>query len=271
VRSRRHWLLYQAKNFDTYLKRTAVDFRKAIGMNVIRHVGIIMDGNGRWAEQRGLPRWKGHEAGIETVRRIVRAACRNDVSILTLFAFSSENWKRPAREVHILFSLFRRYLGEARDELATNGIRLSAIGRRDRLSTSVCEALAAAEAATRAGERLHLRLAIDYGSRHEIAGAAKSLAEMVVRGVLNPRQIDEDLFTRAMSGEVIPDPDLIIRTAGERRLSNFLLWQAAYAEFFFSPRLWPDFEEADFEQALSDYRSRTRKFGALAVPASALG
>ncbi len=240
-------------------------------MSVIRHVGIIMDGNGRWAEQRGLPRWKGHEAGIEAVRRVVHAACRHGVSIVTLFAFSSENWKRPAREVHILFSLFRRYLGEARDELAANGIRLSAIGRRDRLSSSVCDALGAAEAATRAGERLHLRLAIDYGSRHEIAGAAKSIAEMVVRGVLNPRQIDEDLFTRTMSGEAIPDPDLIIRTAGERRLSNFLLWQAAYAEFYFSSRLWPDFEEADFVEALTDFRSRTRKFGALAMPVSALG
>ncbi len=230
-----------------------------------------MDGNGRWAEQRGMPRWKGHEAGIEAVRRTVRAACRHGVSILTLFAFSSENWKRPAKEVHILFSLFKRYLGEAGDELAANGIRLSAIGRRDRLSAAVCEALAAAEAATREGGRLHLRLAIDYGSRHEIAAAARSIAEMVVRGALNPRQIDEDVFTRAMSREATPDPDLIIRTAGERRLSNFLLWQAAYAEFYFSPRLWPDFEEADFEQALADYRGRTRKFGALPVPASALG
>jgi len=233
-------------------------------MNSIRHVGIIMDGNGRWAEQRGMPRWKGHEAGIEAVRRVTRAACRRGISVLTLFAFSSENWKRPAKEVHILFSLFKRYLGETRDELISNGIRLSAIGRRDRLSTGVREAMAAAESATQAGGRLHLRLAIDYGSRHEIARAAQSLAEQVAGGLLRPQQIDEDLFFRAMASEAIPDPDLIIRTAGERRLSNFLLWQSAYAEFHFSARLWPDFEESDFEEALEDYGSRTRKFGALA-------
>ncbi len=236
-------------------------------MNVIRHVGIIMDGNGRWAQQRGMPRWKGHEAGVESVRRVTRAACRHGISVLTLFAFSSENWKRPVKEVHILFSLFRRYLGETKDELAKNGIRLSAIGRRDRLSARVREALADAETATRPGTKLHLRLAIDYGSRHEIAGAAQSLAELAARGELNPGQIDEDLFGRTLVQEEVPDPDLIIRTAGERRLSNFLLWQAAYAEFYFSSRLWPDFEEADFEEALADYRSRTRKFGALAVPA----
>ncbi len=240
-------------------------------MNAIRHVGIIMDGNGRWAEQRGMPRWKGHEAGIEAVRRVTRAACRRGVSVLTLFAFSSENWKRPAQEVHILFSLFRRYLGEARDELVANGIRLTAIGRRDRLSAAVCDALAAAEAATLACERLHLRLAIDYGSRHEIAGAAQSLAELVARGMLNPKQIDEDLFIRTMATEAVPDPDLIIRTAGERRLSNFLLWQSAYAEFYFSSRLWPDFDEPDFESALADYQSRTRKFGALACASAAVG
>jgi undecaprenyl diphosphate synthase len=233
-------------------------------MNSIRHVGIIMDGNGRWAEQRGMPRWKGHEAGIEAVRRVTTAACHRGVSVLTLFAFSSENWKRPAKEVHILFSLFKRYLGETRDELNSNGIRLSVIGRRDRLSSGVREAMAAAETATQAGGRLHLRLAIDYGSRHEIARAAQSLAEQVAAGRIRTQQIDEDLFLRAMSLEGVPDPDLIIRTAGERRLSNFLLWQSAYAEFHFSDRLWPDFEESDFEEALAEYGSRTRKFGALA-------
>lgn len=232
-------------------------------MNPIQHVGIIMDGNGRWAEQRGMPRWKGHEAGVEAVRRVTRAACRSGVAVLTLFAFSSENWKRPAREVDLLFGLFRRYLTEAREELAANGIRLTAIGRRDRLSGSLREALAETESATKSGARLHLRLAIDYGSRHEIVEAAQSLAEMSVRGLLRPPQIDEDLIARTLMPEGVPDPDLIIRTAGERRLSNFLLWQSAYAEFHFSPRLWPDFEEADFQDALADYRSRTRKFGAL--------
>ncbi len=217
-----------------------------------------------------MPRWKGHEAGIETVRRVTRAACRHGISVLTLFAFSSENWKRPAKEVNILFSLFGRYLRETRDELIKNGIRLSAIGRRDRLSEGVREGIAAAESATLAGERLHLRLAIDYGSRQEIARAAQSLAQLVARGLLQPQQIDEDLFIRTMASEAVPDPDLIIRTAGERRLSNFLLWQSAYAEFHFSSRLWPDFEEADFEDALADYRSRVRKFGALSCTTTAI-
>ena len=237
-------------------------------MDPIRHVAIIMDGNGRWAEKRGMPRWRGHEAGIEAVRRVARAAGDHGVSVLTLFAFSSENWKRPAKEVHILFSLFRRYLEETRKELIDNGIRLSTIGRRDRLSASVREALAATESATLAGDRLHLRLAIDYGSRHEIAWAARSLAELVARGLLHPEQIDEALFIKTLAPVVVPDPDLIIRTAGERRLSNFLLWQSAYAEFHFSPTLWPDFEAADFELALTDYRSRTRKYGALACAAA---
>jgi undecaprenyl diphosphate synthase len=240
-------------------------------MDPIRHVAIIMDGNGRWAEKRGMPRWRGHEAGIEAVRRVARAAGDHGVSVLTLFAFSSENWKRPAKEVHILFSLFRRYLEETRKELIDNGIRLSAIGRRDRLSASVREALAATESATLAGDRLHLRLAIDYGSRHEIAWAARSLAESVARGLLHPEQIDEALFVKTLAPENVPDPDLIIRTAGERRLSNFLLWQSAYAEFHFSPTLWPDFEEADFKLALADYRSRTRKYGALACAAASIG
>jgi undecaprenyl diphosphate synthase len=215
-----------------------------------------------------MPRWRGHEAGIEAVKRVARAAGDHGVSVLTLFAFSSENWKRPAKEVHILFSLFRRYLEETRKELIDNGIRLSAIGRRDRLSASVRAALAATESATLAGDRLHLRLAIDYGSRHEIAWAARTLAESVARGLLHPAQIDEALFVKTLAPEDVPDPDLIIRTAGERRLSNFLLWQSAYAEFHFSPTLWPDFEEADFELALADYRSRTRKYGALACAAS---
>jgi undecaprenyl diphosphate synthase len=234
-------------------------------MDPIRHVAIIMDGNGRWAEMRGMPRWKGHEAGVEAVRRVTKAAGERGIAVLTLFAFSSENWKRPAKEVHILFSLFRRYLEETRKELIDNGIRLSAIGRRDRLSASVREALSATESATSAGDRLHLRLAIDYGSRHEIAAATRLLAQSVARGDLHPERIDEALLAKALAPESVPDPDLVIRTAGERRLSNFLLWQSAYAELHFSPTLWPDFGEADFEAALADYGLRTRKYGGLAA------
>lgn len=240
-------------------------------MMPIKHVAIIMDGNGRWAERRGMPRWRGHEAGADAVRRVTEAACRQDISVLTLFAFSSENWKRPAREVNILFSLLRRYLVESRKELVDNGIRLSTIGRRDRLSTVIRAALEETEAVTRTGNRLHLRLAIDYGSRTELALAVREIARQVERGELRPEWIDEDMFSRVLPGSDVPDPDLIIRTAGERRLSNFLLWQAAYAEFYFSSTLWPDFDAGDLEDALADYQTRTRKFGALIRATGTIG
>ncbi len=233
-------------------------------MNSVRHLAIIMDGNGRWAEQRGMPRWKGHEIGTQTVRRVCEAACRQEIPILTLYAFSSENWKRPPQEIRVLFKLFRRYLVSERQKLIQNGIRLSAFGRRDRIPILVREVLSSTEEATRGCTRLHLRLALDYGSRHEIVEAVRSLASEVKNRKLKPEEITEDTISRKLSVENIPDPDLIIRTAGEQRLSNFLLWQAAYSEFFFCPKLWPDFNEEDLEEALGDFRSRTRKFGALA-------
>ncbi len=232
-------------------------------MTSIKHVAIIMDGNGRWAERRGMPRWRGHEAGAAAVRKVTEAARRLGIPVLTLFAFSSENWKRPAKEIHMLFSLFRRYLVETRKDLEANGIRLSVIGRRDRLSTVVRTTLEETEALSRGGDRMHLRLAIDYGARDEIVAAVRRLSLEAAGGTLRPESIDEDRFSDALPSAGVPDPDLIIRTAGERRLSNFLLWQAAYAEFHFSPKLWPDFESADLEAALDDYRSRVRKFGAL--------
>jgi undecaprenyl diphosphate synthase len=237
----------------------------------VKHVAIIMDGNGRWAERRGMPRWRGHEAGVEAVRRVTETACEQGISVLTLFAFSSENWRRPAKEVNILFSLFRRYLVEARKELIDNGIRLSAIGRRDRISPMVRDTLDETESLTRPGSRLHLRLAIDYGSRAEIVDAARKLARQVVSGELIPERIDEESFERAFTAAGEPDPDLIIRTAGERRLSNFLLWQAAYAEFYFCPKMWPDFASEDLEEALADYQTRTRKFGALLCAGGTIG
>jgi undecaprenyl diphosphate synthase len=222
-----------------------------------------MDGNGRWAEQRNLPRWRGHEAAVGAVRRTMDAACRNGIPVLTLFAFSSENWKRPPSEIEILFRLFVRYLADESESLIENHIRLSVFGRRDRLSPNVIAGLEKVEAVTYGGSRLHLRLGIDYGSRHELVEAAQALARKVAAGELSVGQIDEALFADTLSSCGIPDPDLIIRTAGEQRLSNFLLWQAAYAEFHFCPRLWPDFDEGDFQHALHDYHSRTRKFGAL--------
>jgi undecaprenyl diphosphate synthase len=237
----------------------------------VKHVAIIMDGNGRWAERRGMPRWRGHEAGVEAVRRVTEAACEQALSVLTLFAFSSENWRRPAKEVNVLFSLFRRYLVEARKALVDNGVRLSAIGRRDRISPVVRDTLEETESLTGAGTRLHLRLAIDYGSRAEIVEAARKIAGRAVSGDLRPELIDEDIFERALPADGVPDPDLIIRTAGERRLSNFLLWQAAYAEFFFCPKMWPDFAAVDLEEALADYQTRTRKFGALPCANGTLG
>jgi undecaprenyl diphosphate synthase len=239
-------------------------------MNPIRHIAIIMDGNGRWAEQRGLPRWRGHEAGARAVRRTVEAACRLEIPILTLFAFSSENWKRPQPEVQTLFRLFLGYLDEERNALVENGVRLSAFGRRDRFSPAVAAALAEVENATRHCARLHLRLALDYGSRYEVVEAARALARQAVCGELAPDAIDEEQFTNTLTSRDIPDPDLVIRTAGEQRLSNFLLWQAAYAELHFCPRLWPDFDESDLQEALADYHSRTRKFGALPVASGAL-
>ncbi len=232
-------------------------------MNSIQHVAIIMDGNGRWAEQRGLPRWKGHEAGARAVRRTVEAACRHEIPMLTLFAFSSENWKRPRQEIQTLFRLFLRYVREEKDALLKNGIRLSAFGRRDRISPTVASALDEVENDTRSCTRLHVRLGIDYGSRHEIVEAVRGLAFAAAQGELAPGSINEELFSCALTSGDLPDPDLVIRTAGEQRLSNFLLWQAAYAELHFSHRLWPDFDEVDLVSALQDYHSRTRKFGAL--------
>jgi undecaprenyl diphosphate synthase len=240
-------------------------------MNSVRHVAIIMDGNGRWAEQRGMPRWKGHEMGVHSVRRVTEAACRREIPILTLFAFSSENWKRPAVEVRVLFTLFRRYLAAERQSLVNNGIRMSAFGRRDRLPLPVQEALLETENATRDGRRLHLRIALDYGGRYEIAETARSLASDFGQQKIKLEDITEDYFARKLSSEIFPDPDLVIRTAGEQRISNFLLWQAAYSELYFCRKLWPDFNEEDMDEALADFGLRTRKFGALACATGTSG
>jgi undecaprenyl diphosphate synthase len=240
-------------------------------MNSMQHVAIIMDGNGRWAEQRGLPRWKGHEMGVQTVRRISEAAIRQGIPTLTLFAFSSENWKRPADEIRILFSLFQRYMTTERQAMLDNGIRISAFGRRDRIPAMVLKALSSVERDTRHCRRLHLRIALDYGARHEIMEAVRALAGDVIRQRLTIEQITEEDFKQKIAPEGVPDPDLIIRTAGERRLSNFLFWQAAYSEFYFCPKLWPDFEVSDFDEAIADFRSRTRKFGALALATGTSG
>ena len=232
-------------------------------MHQLNHLAIFMDGNGRWAEQRGLPRWKGHEMGIRSVQRLTEAACHRGIAALTLFAFSSENWQRPEKEVRFLFALLYRYLGSEREKLVRNGIRISGLGRRDRIPGFTREALVETETATRDCSRLHVRIALDYGARYEIAEAARLLARDVMNRKVQLNDITEEYFTKRISRDEVGDPDLIIRTAGEQRLSNFLLWQAAYSELYFSRALWPDFGEADLDEALSDFYSRSRKFGAL--------
>ncbi|CCD96847.1 Undecaprenyl pyrophosphate synthetase (UPP synthetase) (Di-trans,poly-cis-decaprenylcistransferase) (Undecaprenyl diphosphate synthase) (UDS) [Bradyrhizobium sp. ORS 375] len=224
------------------------------------HVGIIMDGNGRWATRKGMSRLRGHEAGVEAIRRIVEAAPDQGVGTLTLYAFSSDNWRRPRAEVAGLMALLRVYLASEVESLVRNGVRLTVIGRRDRLPGGIADAIGRAEQATRDGRTLHLRIAVDYSARDAILNAAAKAGN--IEGL--SRQIFSDLVT----GEAgLRDVDLIIRTSGEQRLSDFLLWEGAYAELHFTDRMWPDFDAADLAQALASFRGRERRFGGLeAVP-----
>jgi undecaprenyl diphosphate synthase len=226
------------------------------------HVAIIMDGNGRWAKARSLPRVAGHRRGAEAARRAVEAAVELGVSYLTLFGFSSENWKRPADEVGDLMTLLRHYLrGEVAD-LHRNNVRVRVIGDRERLAPDIVTLIDNTEALTAQNTRLQLSIALSYGGRAEITGAARRIAAEVRAGTLDPADIDEACFARHLLTVGIPDPDLVIRTSGEQRLSNFLLWQTAYSEFIFIETLWPDFTKADFERALDEYRGRERRYGA---------
>ncbi len=226
------------------------------------HVGIIMDGNGRWARMNGRPRWRGHVAGVDAVRDIVEGAPDLGITTLTLYAFSADNWKRPATEVGRLFWLLREYCQGERMELLRNGVRVTAIGRRDRIPRSALQELETTERVTSNGQRLHLRLAIDYGARWAIANAARELADAVTRGEMAASSVTPERLHAQLTGGV-PDPDLIVRTAGEQRLSDFLLWEAAYAEYVFSSTLWPDFRRADLAVALSEFSQRERRFGSL--------
>ncbi len=227
------------------------------------HVAFIMDGNGRWAKQRGWQRVKGHLAGAETVRCVLRC-CRNaGIKYLTLYAFSKENWSRPPDEVSGLMRLLVDYLGRQESELHDNGVRLRVMGCREDLPSAVLREIERVEAATAQYDQGHLILAISYGGRTEIAWAARRIAERVARGELDPKLIDEQMVSANLYLPDVPDPDLIIRTSGELRLSNFLLWQSAYSEFHVTPVLWPDFREADFQAALDAYAGRLRRFGGL--------
>ncbi len=231
---------------------------------VPRHVAVIMDGNGRWASARGLPRVAGHRAGAQAVRRTIEAAMAAGTEWLTLYAFSSENWRRPADEVLDLTGLLRHYIRQELNELAREGVRVRIIGDRDRFDPATRAELDRAELATIGNARLNLNVALSYGARDEIVAAARAIAAAAARGELSLDQLDVPGFERFLSTAGMPDPDLVIRTSGERRLSNFLLWQSAYSELVFMDVLWPDFEQAHFEDALAEFARRERRFGARA-------
>ena len=231
--------------------------------NIPEHVAIIMDGNGRWAKLRGKERYEGHIQGVESVRRVVRAAADAGVKYLTLYAFSTENWGRPAEEVNALMSLFCSCVINETPELIEQGVKVSVIGSRTRFSQEVNARLDEIEARTANGEVLNLILALDYSSREEITEALRRIATRIAEGELSTEEISESLVSENLYTAGIPDPDLVIRTSGECRLSNFLLWQASYAEFYFPQTLWPDFTEEEFHKALEVYASRERRYGTL--------
>jgi undecaprenyl diphosphate synthase len=228
-----------------------------------RHVAIIMDGNGRWARDRGLPRTLGHRQGVEAVRRAVRAAIELDITYLTIFSFSSENWKRPIDEIDDLMGLMKRFIRRDLAELHESGVCIRVIGQRSHVDSELMTLIDEAVELTRGNDKLTLIIAFNYGSRSEIAGAARKLAEQVSAGKLDPADITVERMASALDTSDIPDPDLLIRTSGEMRLSNFLLWQTAYSEFVFLDCYWPDFDKSAFEEAIAEFRARERRFGGL--------
>jgi undecaprenyl diphosphate synthase len=226
-----------------------------------QHIAIIMDGNGRWARSRHLPRIAGHRAGADSVRQAIEAAKEAGVKVLTLYTFSTENWKRPKEEVHSLFKLLEEYLDKEEEKLNKNNIRFSAIGDIDGLPESVRARIRKVTQSTAGNSGLTLNLALNYGSRPEILGAARGIARDAAAGKVDPEEIDERLFSSRLYTKGLPDPDLVIRTSGECRLSNFLLWQTAYSELYITKKLWPDFKKGDFRKAVREYQRRQRRFG----------
>ncbi|NQV54322.1 MAG: isoprenyl transferase [Rhodospirillales bacterium] len=226
------------------------------------HVAIIMDGNGRWAKAKGLPRIEGHRRGADSVRSVIKCAIKYGVRYLTLYSFSSENWKRPAGEVEDLMGLLRRFLRSEIAGFLNNGIRLRVIGDRHALSPDIVKLIEESESRTADNDRLDLIVALSYGGRSEIVNAIRNICDKVAGGSLRADQIDEAEVERNLETSGIPDPDLLIRTSGEQRISNFLLWQLAYSEFVFLETLWPDFTENDFLAAIGEYQRRDRRFGA---------
>lgn len=225
------------------------------------HIGIVMDGNGRWAEARGMERRDGHRAGVEALRRVVRAAGDLGIQYLTVFSFSTQNWGRPRREVDFLMSLLERYIESDLAELHAQGVRIRMIGRREGLSPKICKMIDRAESLTSDNSAMNLQIAFNYGGREELADAASRLAQRAVNGTLDPASINVDVLNSEILTAGMPDPDLIIRTSGEYRLSNFMLWQSAYTELVFSDVMWPDFGHDDLVDAIDRFANRERRFG----------
>ncbi len=231
--------------------------------NIPKHIAIIMDGNGRWAKKKGLPRIMGHQQGIERVKEIVRSCKDLGVGTLTLYAFSVENWKRPRPEVNTLMRLLEQFVKRELNSMIKNGIRIKVIGRIDELPENITRLLKETEFITKDNKSLMLNLALNYGGRTEIVDAVKAILKDVLKGSLNAKNIDEEVFSSYLYTAGIPDPDLLIRTSGEMRISNFLLWQISYSEIYFTHKYWPDFRRKDLEDAIGEYIKRERRFGGI--------
>lgn len=257
--------LREANNGRSELKTLKFKHNQPEGaqLTVPSHVAIIMDGNGRWANARGLPRVAGHKRGVETVRQLVRDAAELGIEYLTLFSFSSENWQRPAQEINDLMSLLKMFIRRDLANLHKQGVRIRVVGSRQGLEKELVDLLANAEKVTVDNTTLKLVIAFNYGSRWEISEAARKMAEAVQRGELTTDQIGPETFEKYLDTAGIPDPDLLIRTSGEQRLSNFLLWQCAYTEFVFVPQAWPDFNKTILIAAIEEFHNRNRRFGGL--------
>ncbi len=260
----RKWFsLWRVRNNKSSLEKVEELYNSLDMGKLPTHIAIIMDGNGRWATRRGLPRAMGHRAGVESLREIVKTCSSLGIGYLTVYAFSTENWKRPAIEVNILMDLLVEYLNKEIEDLHENNVRVRAIGRINELPEKARGALNQAEKRTEDNEGLILNLALNYGGRNEITAAVKQMACDVAVGKLNPDDIDENIISNYLYTAGMPDPDLLIRPSGEQRISNFLLWQAAYSEFWYSPVLWPDFRKEHLLEAVVDYQNRQRRFGGL--------
>ena len=245
---------------------------QALGLQRARlpqHVAVIMDGNGRWAQSRGLPRIEGHRRGVQSVRCMVEEASRLGLQQLTLYCFSSENWKRPPRELTLLMALLRQYLIEERRQIQQQGLKFKVIGTTSELDPAIQHEIATTEKLAASNDGMTLCLAVNYGARQEITTAVQAIAAAIANGTLQPHDITQQTISSYLNTAGMPDPDLVIRTAGELRISNFLLWQISYAELWVSNRFWPEFREHDFHQALRDFANRDRRFGGLSAPSPA--